>query len=147
MPITTTEFSVKLPQGKLWVLLNNLDALGKCVPGCEQVEVLGPDDSRWKVKLSVGIISRRIDAKVHVTERAEPERISLKLESVEGDITGAWLVQMSEEGQDSTRVKLVADLNARGSFEWIINQIIKTQMGKLVSQFAECISAKSSGTG
>jgi carbon monoxide dehydrogenase subunit G len=143
MPLTTTEFLVRLPRGKLWGLLNDLNSLGKCIPGCEEVKVLGPDDSKWKVKLSVGIITRRIDANAHITERAEPEKISLKLQSVEGDITGTWQVQMSEEGQDSTRVKLTADLNARGTFEWVINQVIKTQMNKLVAQFAECISSKS----
>jgi uncharacterized protein len=144
MPVTTTELAVGLGRQKLWTLLNDPQALGGCVPGCEEVQVLGPDDSRWKVKLSVGIITRRIEARAHVTERNEPEKISLKLESLDGDITGAWSIVLTEVTPTLTKIRLTADMTARGAFEWVVNQVIQTQMGKLAKQFGERISAKAS---
>jgi uncharacterized protein len=140
LPVTTTEFTVELPRAKMWEILNDPSRLGKCVPGCEEVQVLGPEDSRWKVKLNVGIISRRMEARAKVVERVEPSRMVIKIESVEGDITGSWKLDLSELHPGATKVNFVADMTARGSFEWVVNQMIKTQLSKMVSQFVACIS-------
>ena len=145
MPIATSEFSLALSRDKLWDLLNDLKSLGKCIPGCESVDVVGPDDSKWKLKLSVGIVSRRIVANAHIAERVQPESLVINIQSVEGDLTGLWKLQLSEEGPTSTKVKLTADITARGAFEWAINQIIKSQMSKMVSQFVDCVSKSTQG--
>ncbi|MDA4124652.1 MAG: SRPBCC domain-containing protein [Thaumarchaeota archaeon] len=145
MPTTNTEFSLGLPRDKLWEMLNDLKSLGKCIPGCEAVDVLGPDDSRWKMKLSVGIVSRRIEARAHVAERVKPESLVINLQSIDGDLTGVWKLQLSEENPTSTKVKLTAEITARGAFEWAVNQIIKSQMSKMVSQFVDCISKSIEG--
>lgn len=140
MPVTKTEFTVAIPRKRLWLLLNDFKTLGKCVPGCEEVQVVSPEESKWKLKLSVGIISRRIEAKAQITERFGEERILLKIDSVGGDISGTWRLELAEQTPESTKVTLVADMTARGSFEWVMNQIIKTQLGKMVAQFADRIS-------
>lgn len=140
MPVTTTEFSLGLTRDKLWDLLNDHKSVGKCIPGCESVDVLGPDDSRWRMKLSVGIVSRRIEAKAHVAEKVKPESLVLNIQSIDGDLTAVWKLQLREESPTSTKVKLTADITARGAFEWAVNQIIKSQMSKMVSQFVACIS-------
>jgi carbon monoxide dehydrogenase subunit G len=145
MPVTTTEFSIRLGRDKLWELLNDLKSLGKCIPGCEAVEVLGPDDSKWKMKLNVGIVSRRIEAKAHVAERVKPETLTLNIQSTDGDLTGVWKLKLTEENPSLTNVSLTADITARGAFEWAINQIIKSQMSKMVSQFVDCISKSTGG--
>ena len=144
MPHTTAEFTIPLSRAKLWLLLNDLERLGKCVPGCEEVQVLSPVDSKWRVKINVGIISRKIQARAHIVERSEPDRILLKIDSGDGDITGAWRLNLSEEAPESTKVTLSADMRARGSFEWIVNQIINTQLSKMVLQFADCVGKSAS---
>ena len=143
MPQTTTDFTIGIPRPKLWSIFSDLKTLGGCVPGCEDVQIVGPDDSRWKVKLSVGIITKRIDAKAHIAERVEPEKLVVKIESVDGDITGLWNLQLQEEGSGATKVRLIADMRATGSFEWVINQVIKSQIDKMTRQFADCITKKS----
>jgi len=145
MPTTSTEFSLGLSRDKLWEMLNDLKSLGKCIPGCEEVEVLGPDDSKWRMKLSIGIVSRRIEAKAHVAERVKPENLVINLQSVDGDLVGVWKLQLIEENQTLTKVKLTADITAKGSFEWAVNQIIKSQMNKMVSQFVDCVSKSIEG--
>lgn len=140
MPVNTTEFIVLLPRRVLWNLLNDFNALGKCVPGCEEVQVLSAQESRWKLKLSVGIVSKRIEARAQITERSNEERLVLKIDSIDGDISGTWQLNFAEETPSSTKVRLTTDMTARGSFEWVMNQIIKTQMAKMISQFVECVS-------
>ncbi len=78
--------------------------------------------------------------RAQITERLDEERILLKIESVEGDISRTWKVGLAEQSPESTKVTLTADKTARGSFEWVMNQIIRSQLGKMVSKFVDCIS-------
>ena len=119
-----------------------LNVVGKCIPGCESVEVVNSEVSKWKVKVSAGIISKRIEVRAETVERVAPERMVLKIESTEGDITGSWKIELHEHVPHITKIVLVADITARGSFELFVNQIIKNQFSKMASQFAACISEK-----
>lgn len=141
-PVTTTEFIVPVARRKLWNLLNDLKAVGNCVTGCESVEILSPQNSKWRLKVSAGIISKRIDANAEIIERVEPERMVVKIESSDRDITGTWKLELIEQAADNTKVVFTADMNARGSFEWLVNQIIKNQFSKMANQFAACITEK-----
>jgi carbon monoxide dehydrogenase subunit G len=85
-------------------------------------------------------VSRRIVARAHVAERVKPENLLLNIQSIDGDLTGVWKLALAENGPNSTKIKLTADLNAKGAFEWAVNQIIKSQMSKMILQFADCIS-------
>ena len=51
--------------------------------------------------------------------------LAIKIESVDGDINGEFRLDLSEKAQNSTQVKFVANLDAKGPFQWIVNQVIK----------------------
>lgn len=143
LPEITTQFSLAGNKTQLWSLLNNPQELGKCIPGCEEVQVIGPSESKWKVKMSVGMISRRILANARVIEKHEPDKLVIDLRSQEGDITGLFTILVDEEnGSNACKINLTAKIDARGSFQWIVNQVIKTQLDKFTKQFVECISNK-----
>jgi len=142
MPQISRDFEVKGPLPSVWKALNDPNVLGACVPGCEQVSVISDVESRWKVKISVGVIARRIDAKAKVIQRREPNQLAIKIESVDGDINGEFHLDLSEKAQNATQVKFAANLDAKGPFQWIVNQVIKNQLDGFVNQFANCISSK-----
>jgi uncharacterized protein len=122
--------------------MNDPKKLGECVPGCEEVTVLSESDSRWKMKMSIGVISRRIDAKARVTRRVEPSNLDIVLESSDGDLKGKFLIALKAAGDQSTAVNFVADMDAKGSFQWVVNQVIKSQLDGFVEKFNDCISKK-----
>ena len=139
----TTQFSVSGSKTQLWDILNNPQELGKCIPGCEEVQVIGPTESKWKVKMSVGMISRRILATARVIEKKEPDKLAIDLKSQEGDITGLFTILVEDDASStSCKINLTAKIDARGSFQWIVNQVIKTPLEKFTKQFADCISNK-----
>jgi uncharacterized protein len=140
--LVTRDFVVQGVRENLWKLLNDPNELGKCVPGCEEVSISGPDESRWKVKMSIGVISRRIIAKIKVTQRDEPSKLKLQIQSVEGDLSGEWTVELLPKPDSTTEVKFSASMKATGAFQWILNQIIKSEMDKMIRQFADCISKR-----
>ncbi len=142
MPLVEREFEVKAPLRDVWELLNNPVELGKCISGCEEVIVVNATEWKWKVKFAVGVVSRRIDARIRLIQKEEPNKISLKMESVDGDLTAQLGIELSNGSGSSSHVKFSANVDARGPFQWIVNQIIKSQLDKLVGEFAQCVSTK-----
>jgi carbon monoxide dehydrogenase subunit G len=143
MPVTVErEFSVNAPAKDVWELLNNPQELGKCVPSCEGVIVLSPTEWRWKVKFAVGIISRRVEARAHLIQIEPPTNITIKIESMDGELAAQLAIEVQEKDTSSSQVKFSANVDARGSFQWVVNQIVKSQLDKLISEFAKNVSTK-----
>jgi len=129
------------PQEIVWNLLNDPTELGKSVPGCEEVTILSENEWKWKVKFNVGVVSRRMEAIARVIEKDHPKRLSIKLDSIENDFK-ANLTLALESAQPATKVKFSANVDARGPFQMIINQMIKGQLDKLIVEFASNVSKK-----
>ena len=142
MPQVSKDFQIKGTLADSWKLLNDPQNLGTCIPGCQQVTIVSEAESRWKLKITVGVISRNIDAKARVTLREEPNKLALKVESVDGDINGEFQLSLRQHDERTTDVSFSASLDARGPFQWIVNQVIRGQMDKFTQQFADCVSAK-----
>jgi uncharacterized protein len=138
----TREFQIRGSQQAVWDMMNDPKKLGECVPGCEEVIVLGDNESRWKMKMNIGVISRRIDAKARVTRRVEPENLDISLESSDGDLKGRFTINLKSAGPDVTSIAFTADMDARGSFQWVVNQVIKSQLDGFIDKFNQCISRK-----
>jgi len=127
----------------VWDLLNDPEQLSECVPGCEEASALGADDEwKWKMKFNVGVISRHIEAIARVVEKEPTRKLAIKLDSVTGDFKAQLRLEFAEETPNSTRVKFAANVDARGPFQIVVNQMIKGQMDKLVGEFATNVSSK-----
>jgi uncharacterized protein len=142
MPTISREFDLAGSFEKVWQLMNDPRTLGACIPGCEEVTITSDTDSNWKLKLTVGIITRKVDAIAKVIERDEAGKLAIKLDSKDGDISGMFHVTLFKKDEVTTRTNFSADIQARGPFQWIVNQVINSQMEKFVDQFSRCISLK-----
>jgi len=135
LPETSREFLVQAGQKDVWNVISNPLRLSKCIPGCEKVTVLDEAQSLWKVKLSVGIVTRAIEARVKVTGKTEPSELNLQLNEKNGDFNAEFFIELLKENETKTRVKFKANIESSGSFAWVVNRIISTQMDKFVSDF------------
>lgn len=140
MPVVSQAFDVQGNIDSVWRLFNDPLSLGKLIPGCEEASIIGPNKAKWKVKVSVGMISKRFETISQVVESEAPRKMKLKLNSVEGDLTGELLVELAPKGDSQTHVSFTAKVDVRGPFQWMVDQIIKTQLTKMVSEFAEEVS-------
>jgi len=91
------------------------------------------------VKFTVGVVSRRMEAIARVVEREPMNRLSIKLDSIENDFKAMLALGLKNES-GSTRVKFSANIEARGPFQMIVNQMIKGQLDKLIVEFAANVS-------
>jgi hypothetical protein len=141
MPKISRDFDVGGDIIRVWSVLNDPVSLGACIPGCEEVTALSSTEWRFNVKVNVGVISKRIDARAHVIERKDPHRIAIKLMNVDRDFSGTFTVEL-ELDKSNTHVFFTADVDAKGPFQWIVDQVIKNQLDKMVNEFAERVSQK-----
>lgn len=68
-------FTVAVPIGEAWAAIIDPDAVGSCIPGCQAIEVLGPDRYRAEVGVVLGPIKAKFNLVVEVSEMVAPERV------------------------------------------------------------------------
>ncbi len=141
MPSATTEFTLARKQDEVWDLLIDPFRFGRCIPGCEDVTVLTPTESRWKVKISTGIISKRFLINAHIEEQVPRSRLKIRIASQEGDLKGIFTVTIIGETSSSI-VKVDTEIATTGQYQWLVNQIINTRLEWFVKEFVNCVSAK-----
>ncbi len=154
MPSISKEFTVELGRKGLWSSLTDLPKLAKCIPGYESASIVNESEFTWIGKIKIGVVSRRINATVRITKRVEQKEIVFVIESVDGDLTGEFSVVLlggeetlsppvkKTEPANSTRIKLDAVLEAQGSFQWLIERIIDSQIDSFANGFASCIASE-----
>src|SRR5439155_15205641 len=60
MPEGTVAFDVNAPVEKVWSFLSDMQQVGRCVPGVENVEVLDATHARWTLTVKIGPLSQTI---------------------------------------------------------------------------------------
>ena len=142
MPVVSKDIIVLGSQQKVWNLLSDPVQLGNCIPGCEEVITINATDSKWKLKIVVGVIARRVETKVKVLQRKELETLVYRVDSTDGSITAQFKIDLKPDGTDSMTISFTANVEASGAFQWVVNQVIKTQLDKFIDQFTTCVSSK-----
>jgi uncharacterized protein len=140
MTAVTKTILLAKPIATTWAFLNDPERVGKCLPGCQEVRVLGENRSYWKVKVSVGIVSRIIETEAITSVNQEKSQISFKIRSKTGDLEGNLKAALTPV-EDKTKIDLDFDVKAMGSFSWLVNQMVGRQSDKMAEQFAHCIEA------
>ena len=68
-------FTIAMPIADVWTAIIDPNVVGPCIPGCQAIEVLGPDKYRAEVKVALGPIKTTFTVVVEVSEMTAPERV------------------------------------------------------------------------
>lgn len=102
------EVILKGTRAEVWALLNDETVLARCIPGCEKLIRVGPDEFQVGLKVGLAAIKGSYDGKMIIAEKREPEAVTLKIDSTGGggfaQINGK--MEMHEQGADT---KLIYD--------------------------------------
>jgi hypothetical protein len=82
----TTEMSV--PQGAAWAFVSDMNNWAPFLTGYQKHQIIDETDSLWTLKGEVGILSRIVELRAHVTEWAPPEKVSFTLTGVNEVVDG-----------------------------------------------------------
>lgn len=72
---TTQSVPVAVGIDKVWAYVKDIRRWAELMPGLQDCEIVGDDDSRWVLKVGVGGLVRTVKVDVHVDRWEGPERV------------------------------------------------------------------------
>src|SRR4029434_4517158 len=70
-------YEVKAPREKVWAAFLDPVTLQKAIPGCEKLELVGPDEYKATLKIGVGAVKGTFEGKVRLQDKKPPESYRL----------------------------------------------------------------------
>ncbi len=94
MPEVAYTTVVHAPQTAIWDFVKVMDNWAPYVTGYQSHEVIDDSDSIWTLKGDVGVLSRVVQFRVHITEWAGPARVAFTMSGIDEQTEGEGLFVM-----------------------------------------------------
>ncbi len=136
---------VPASQDKVWAALNDPTVLARCIPGCEKMELTGPNEMTATVVVKVGPVKASFSGKVTLTDIEAPNSYRIVGEGsggVAGFAKGGAAVKLTAEGPDSTRLDYTVDAQIGGKLAQLGGRLIDATAKKLAGEFFEKFAAE-----
>lgn len=130
------EHTFALPRNQVWAMMLDPDVLKACLPGCEKLELIGPDEYAATMKIGVAMIRGTFQGHVKITDKQEPERYSMSVDGSgpQGQVSGVGTLELVDQG-DSTLVRYRGDANVRGTLARVGARVVQPAAKMIVGQF------------
>jgi len=107
MPEVTYKTTMNLPVHAVWDFVKDMNNWAPFLTGYQKHEIVDECDSIWTLKGDVGVLSRIVELKAHVTEWAGPERVTFTLTGLNEQVEGGGTLFMSRHvGEPPPQPKL-----------------------------------------
>src|SRR6476469_2693134 len=141
----SNEFTVAAPLERAWAVLNDVETIAPCLPGAKLEEISG-DEFKGLVKVKVGPITAQYKGVATFVEQDQAAgRVVLKADGrdTRGQGTASALItaQLSDAGNDSTKVTVGTDLTITGKVAQFGRGVMADVSAKLMAQFADNLAA------
>ena len=125
------------PPPQVWTALNDPAVLAHTIPGCEQLEAMGPDSYRLTITAGVASIQGTYTGTVSLTDRQEPtsSRLAVNVAGAPGSLTASVLVLLVPSGNGSTEVTYAADATPDGKIAAVGQRLLASSAKQRASDF------------
>lgn len=122
-------YTFNVSDDQIWPLIFDPQSLLKLIPGCEEIEQIGPDEYQSTIKISIGPIKGTYQANIQILEVDPPHfcRMHAVVNGTNGTITGEADFNLDAEGEQT-------HLSYHGK------AIITGALGKMNPRFVEGIA-------
>lgn len=97
MPEVEYSTIVRLPRAAIWDFVKDMSNWAPMLTGYQGHEILDETDSIWTLKGDVGVLSRTVQLKAHVTEWNGPDKVSFTLKGLNEIVEGGGTLLMTDE--------------------------------------------------
>ena len=139
-------YDVPAPRKKVWAAFLDPKVLKKAIPGCEKLEVVGPDEYKATMKIGVGGVKGTFEGKVKLTEKNPPDNYKMAVEGTGGPgfIRGETLITLTDY-EGGTRVSYTADVQVGGLIasvgQRMLGGVSKMMADKFFNRMADLLEA------
>jgi uncharacterized protein len=137
------------PPNAVWGLLDNPEAISRCIPGLDRLEVIDDDHFSARISQTVGPVTAVFAMKLSVLER-QPGK-AIRFDALGRTTRGAvshlrtkGSVELEEEAE-GTRVTLSADAALGGVLGTVGEKVLVKQSEKITAQFGDALRRELDG--
>jgi hypothetical protein len=139
MKVTGTA-SLSAPRDKVWAALNDPAVLVRTIPGCQQLEEVGPDAYRMTITAGVASIKGTYQGDVRLTDHDHPSAFTLKATGAgaPGTVDAHVRVTLVDDGSDDqpgTRLDYHADAVVGGMIGGVGQRVLTGVAKKTAGEF------------
>lgn len=136
-------YTIDAPREDVWKALHDPAVLARTLPGCESLEVVGPD--RYAATLNAGVASIKgtYKGEVELGEKVEPERYAMKASGAggPGTVQADATVTLHDDG-GSTRVEYDAEAVVGGMIGGVGQRMIVGVAKKTAGEFFSAVESE-----
>jgi carbon monoxide dehydrogenase subunit G len=141
--------SVTIPStpDQVWQALNNPEVLRLCIPGCEEVRQISPEEMHARVQLKLGPVRANFIGKVRLTDVRPLQGYTLNFEGSGGSAgfaKGSSVITLAAVAE-GTRLDYTAQASVAGKLGQIGGRLIDASARQLAERFFEAFKAQLSG--
>jgi carbon monoxide dehydrogenase subunit G len=139
-------FIVDAPPDRVWPLITDPEHVAPCVPGCDSVEVLGPNVYKAAVKVAIGPIKTKFNIVVEVIEQRPPTFWTSTIRGEEGgkasSLNGSSQLQLRAVESDRTEVRYSSEVSIFGRLGKFGLGMMKKHAETLGDEFAKSFASR-----
>jgi uncharacterized protein len=131
-------YTLPVPRERAWSILRDPAVLAQCMPGCESLDLIGPDEYRMKMKLTLASMAGLFDGKVRIADQQPPDHFRLVVEGSGkiGFMKGEGVLTLADGGA-STEVSFEGDVQVGGTIAAVGQRLLDTTSRMLIKRFFE----------
>jgi uncharacterized protein len=129
-------YEVKAPRDKVWSAFLDPEALRKAIPGCEKLEMVGPDEYKATLKIGVAAVKGTFEGKVRLSDKMPSDSYRLAAEGSGGPgfVRADTLITLADI-DGGTRVSYSADVQVGGLIAGVGQRMLGGVSKMMADQF------------
>jgi carbon monoxide dehydrogenase subunit G len=126
---------------RAWDLLMDINAIGRCLPGCRGLQPVGLDRYEVELGVTVAAIAGSFKGTVAIEDKAPPHDYTLAIEGSgrQGFIKGRAHVTLAADG-DLTRVHIAAQAEVGGLIARVGQRLLEGVARTMMDRFYACLA-------
>jgi len=134
------------PRERVWELFNSPERLSRLIPGCEQLETVGPDEYAGTINVGVAAVKGSYSGKLKLEDKRAPEHYKMIVDAKgkQGFVRGAGTLDLEIVANDagSTLVKYSGDVQVGGTLMQVGQRMIESAAKMMLGQFFAAADAE-----
>ncbi len=131
------------PRQLVWDTLQSPDALAACMPGCESLTPLGPDEYSARMTVKIASIGGSFEGRVALSNRQEPASFVMRVEGGgrPGRVTGEGTLSLEDRG-GQTEVGYDGDVQIAGAVATVGQRLLGVTARTMIGRFFDCMERR-----
>ena len=137
------QYILPAPPDRVWQVLLDPDVLRTCLPGCQELRVVGNDEYAATLSIGMGGIRGTYRGSVVVVDKKQFESYQLEVRggATSGTIAATGRVELAPS-DDRTLVRYTGDYRVAGGIAGIGQRLFQPVAQTIASQFFRCIEQR-----